>query len=122
MSDRLGVMRKLSLDALAREQLKLARSAPSGRSAETVCGGHERVLRQTLIALAGGRSLAEHENPGEATVFVLQGRVRLTAGDDAWEARSGDLLVVPEARHDLEAVEDSAVLLAVAKGKQPESA
>jgi len=115
-------MRKLSLDALTREQLKQARSAPSGRSAETVYGGHERVLRQTLIALAKGRSLAEHANPGEATVFVLHGRVRLTAGADIWEARSGDLLIVPEARHDLAAVEDSTVLLTVAKVKAPDPA
>jgi hypothetical protein len=47
-------MEKLSLTALAREQLKLARCASSGRSSHTVYGGHEHVLRQTVIALASG--------------------------------------------------------------------
>ena len=75
-------MEKSSLTALARQQLDLARAASSGRSAHTVYGGHEHVLRQTLIALAAGQSLDEHENPGEATIHVLHGRVQLIAGDD----------------------------------------
>ena len=57
-------MQKISLDALAREHLKRARPAPSGRSAQIVYGGHEHVLRQALMTLVKGRSLAEHENPG----------------------------------------------------------
>jgi quercetin dioxygenase-like cupin family protein len=104
---------KLSLIALARQQLKLARTASSGRSAQTVYGGHEHTLRQTLITLAAGRRLDEHDSPGEATVHVLHGRVRLAAGDLAWEGSPGDLIVVPAARHTLEAIEDSAVLLTV---------
>lgn len=103
------------MTALAREQLKLAKRAASGRSAETVYGGHERVLRQTVIALAAGRGLSEHENPGEATVYVLRGRVRLDGEGAGWEGSPGDLLIVPEARHSLEALEDSVVLLTVAK-------
>jgi quercetin dioxygenase-like cupin family protein len=108
-------MQKSSLTALAREQLELARTASSGRSASTVYGGHEHQLRQTVIALAAGRSLDEHENPGEATVHVLHGRVRLGAGETSWEGSPGDLLVVPDRRHTLAALEDSAVLLTVAK-------
>lgn len=108
-------MEKSSLTALAREQLKIARQAASGRSAKTVYGGHEHVLRHTLIALAAGHKLDEHDNPGEATVHVLHGRVRLCAGEVGWEGSPGDLLIVPVARHTLEALDDSAVLLTVAK-------
>jgi quercetin dioxygenase-like cupin family protein len=108
-------MEKFSLTALARQQLKLAHTASSGRSAHTVYGGHEHVLRQTVVALDAGQRLEEHENPGEATVHVLHGRVRLDAGDTSWEGSPGDLLVVPASRHSLEALESSAVLLTVAK-------
>ena len=108
-------MEKMSLTALVRQQLIIAREAYSGRSASTVYGGHEHTLRQTLIALASGRRLDEHENPGEATVHVLQGRVRLSSGDLTWEGSAGDLIIVPDARHALEALADCAVLLTVAK-------
>lgn len=107
-------MEKSSLTALARTQLALAEKAPSGRSAHTAFGGHEHALRQTLIALTAGSSLAEHESPGDATVHVLIGRVKLVGPNTSWEGSPGDLLVVPPARHSLEAIEASAVLLTVA--------
>jgi quercetin dioxygenase-like cupin family protein len=108
-------MNKVSLDALAREQLEAARRSSAGRAAHTAVGGHEHVMRQTVIALLSGRSLSEHVNPGEASVHVLRGRVRLVAGDTSWDGRQGDLIVVPPSPHSLEALEDSVVLLTVAK-------
>lgn len=79
-------MEKLSLDALVRTHLEQAATASSGRSATTVYGGHEHTLRQTLLALTAGTELAEHDSPGEATLHVLRGRVRLTSGDVDWRA------------------------------------
>lgn len=114
-------MEKISLTAMAREQLARAQRASSGRSAHTVYGGHEHVLRQTVIALVAGQTLDEHENPGEATVHVLHGRVRLVAGHDSWEGSTGDLIIVPGSRHSLEAVEASTILLTVAKSISPQS-
>lgn len=107
-------MNGTSLTRLGEEQLARAREASSGRAAVTVHGGHEHDLRQTLIALAADRTLAEHESPGEATLQVLVGEVRLTAGDETWTGTAGDHLVIPPARHDLHALTDAVVLLTVA--------
>ncbi|HVB27392.1 MAG TPA: cupin domain-containing protein [Mycobacteriales bacterium] len=108
-------MQKMSLAALAREHLDRARSASAGRSAETIFGGHEHTLRQTLIALRAETTLGEHESPGEATLRVLSGRVRLSAGELAWDGRAGDFIVIPPARHGLRALEDAVVLLTVSQ-------
>jgi len=107
-------MEGTSLTQLAEQHLATAREHPSQRSATTVHGGREHRLRQTLIALVGGVALGEHESPGEATLQVLSGRVRLHAGSDAWEGAAGDYVLIPPVRHDLTALEDSVVLLTVA--------
>jgi len=112
-------MNKVSLTALARQHLDTARSSSSGRSAHTVYGGHEYSLRQTLIALTAGSDLDEHESPGEATLQVLHGRVRLTNEKAHWEGSAGDHIVIPDSRHALHALEDSAVLLTVVKTVGP---
>lgn len=101
---------------MAREQLNRAGAESSGRSATTVFGGHERTLRQTIIGLRQGHTLDNHDKtPDDATFHVLGGRVQLTAGDDSWIGRTGDLLVVPAGTHAVSALEDSTLLLTVAK-------
>jgi quercetin dioxygenase-like cupin family protein len=68
-----------SLAHAARTHLDRARAADHGRSAHTVHGGHDRALRQTIVALRAGTTLHEHASAREATLQVLAGRVRLTA-------------------------------------------
>ncbi|MEW5809757.1 MAG: cupin domain-containing protein [Actinomycetota bacterium] len=107
-------MQKVSIEALARQQLE--RAASSGRNAaDTVVGGHERILRQTVVGMTAGSQMSEHENPGEATIYVLKGAVRMTADEQQWDGRTGDLLLIPDSRHSLLALEDAAILLTVAK-------
>ena len=107
-------MQKVSIEALTRQQMQLA-TANNRNAADTVVGGHEKVLRQTVIGMVAGAEMGEHENPGEATVYVIKGSVRMSSGDEQWDARAGDLLKVPDARHSLVALADSALLLTVAK-------
>jgi quercetin dioxygenase-like cupin family protein len=108
-------MQKISIDALARQQLAAAVAASSGRASDTVFGGHEKKLRQTVMAFCAGTQLSEHLNPGEATIYVIKGSVWLKSGGEAWQGKSGDLLIVPDGLHSLEAEEDSAVLFTAVK-------
>ena len=109
-------MQAENLTAVASAQVVAAKATGSGRSTSTIVGGQDRVLRQAVMALAAGHGLGEHESPKEATLQVLLGRVRLTAGDQSWEGGVGDHLVIPDRRHDLLALEDAAVLLTVVTG------
>lgn len=106
-------MESLSLTVLADEQIDKARISSAGRSARTIHGGHDHLLRQTMIALAAGRELGEHDGPGQATLQVLSGRVRLSTADEEWSGGPGDYLVIPRQRHNLHADEDAVVLLTV---------
>ena len=108
-------MESVSLTSLASEKLAEAKKLHSGRAAHTIHGGHTHELRQTVLALLAGHDLSEHDSPGEATLQVLQGHVRVTTGDDAWEGRTGDYVAIPRERHALHAVEDSVIILTVLK-------
>ncbi|NEB81926.1 LuxR family transcriptional regulator [Streptomyces sp. SID14478] len=103
------------LSPMADELLAEAPGTPSDRSAKTVYGGHGIALGQTMIALAAGATLSDHQNPGDATVLVIRGHVRLTMEGKSLDGVPHDLLHVPNANHGLEAVEDSVILLTVAR-------
>ncbi|MGP4058823.1 cupin [Mycobacterium sp. 4D054] len=106
----------VSLKETAAEQLEAARNARAGRAAHTVYGGHEHKLRQTAIALLADQRLDDHESPGEATLLVLHGRVRLNTSSASAELGEGEYLIIPSERHNLAALEDSVILLTVVTG------
>src|SRR3982074_2791729 len=108
-------MQSISLTARASEKLAEARQSHSGRAAHTIHGGHTHELRQTVLALLADHDLSEHDSPGEATLQVLQGHVRLTTGGDAWARETGDYAPVRPQGHALHAVEDSVIILTVLK-------
>lgn len=104
-----------NIQVALRELRSKAHDEHSGRAAHLMSGGPGSHLTQTVIAMRAGTSLSEHENPGEATVIVLEGEVRLTFGGDTTSGETGDVLVVPDERHGLDAVIDSAILLTAVK-------
>lgn len=108
-------MNPVSVHDAIEEHLAKALQSPQGRSSHTLVGGHDRVLRQTVIALKAREKLGEHEAPGEATLLVLRGRVSLGTASNEVELAAHELAEIPMERHDLTAHEDSVVLLTVAK-------
>ena len=108
-------MESTALSDLSDQLLATAHAEHSGRAATTLHGGRHHALRQTVIALTAGSKLSDHESPGEATLQVLRGAVRLTADSEEWSGGPGDLVVIPPERHGLTADEDSVVLLTVVK-------
>ncbi|NKQ56230.1 hypothetical protein HFP15_25460 [Amycolatopsis sp. K13G38] len=102
----------VSLGGLAAELLEQARDHHSRRGARTIASGTS--MRATVIALAEGAQVAEHDAPAAATLQVLTGQVRLHTEDREWVLGTGELVPLPPQRHGLTALADCAVLLTVA--------
>ena len=94
-----------------RQLLADAAAAPTGRATRLLLSMPG--LRCLLIALSSGQSLAEHDSPPAATLFVQSGTVRLTSGREGWTVHAGQLIAIPPARHALHADTDAVVLLTV---------
>lgn len=112
-------MRAESLPALIATDRVAAREHARRRHTRRVHGDHG-AIRQVLVTMADGGGLADHENPGDASLLVLEGRVRLVAGDDGWEGEAGDFLVIPDRRHNLTALGEAAVLISFARARPAE--
>jgi quercetin dioxygenase-like cupin family protein len=84
-----------------------------GHSARTLVK-HED-LRVVLIALRKGARMGEHKTDARVTIQTVAGSVRLWLGERAIALPLGGLLVLDRALpHDVEALEESGILLTVA--------
>jgi quercetin dioxygenase-like cupin family protein len=107
-----GGARHLPTEAQA--LLRALPAQPSGRLARTLSPGAGAPLKQTLLALRAGHRLQDHRAPGQATIEVLAGRVRLTVHDGETVLETGSWAPIPSRVHGLAADEDSVALLTVA--------
>lgn len=108
----------VDLSAATDELLASAADSRAGRATRVFRAAPGGQLSQVMMALMAGRDLSEHDNPGEAMLHVLRGRVRMTAGADSWELGAGTHMVIPQHRHSVVALEDAAFLLTVVRGSR----
>lgn len=74
-------------------------------------------LNVLLMVLKKGARLAEHRTRGPIAVHVLSGSVRFSAGSEHTELSSGSMAALDrDIVHELEALEESVVLLTTAIG------
>lgn len=116
-----GASEPVNLPRAATELLQSAHASPAGRAGRTLIRGAGVPLKQTLLALVAGRSLADHESPGAATLHVLTGVIRLTGGPEDLELHRGDHAAIPSVRHGLDALDDAVVLITIAQSPRPEA-
>lgn len=113
MDEDLDDIRSLTVEGQA--LLEEARGESSGRCGRSLV--HEGSIRAVLMGLTAGSQLAEHDAPAGATLHVVSGRARLFVAEDAgreWLLEGGDLVAIPHARHGVEAMSDTVLLLTVA--------
>lgn len=73
--------------------------------------GQLEVMR---VVLPVGKSMKEHQTPGEATVQCIEGVVEFVSEQGIQQLRPGDFVhLAPRALHALKAVEDASLLVTI---------
>lgn len=87
-------------------------SSQSGHRQITL--SHRAPVTQVLFSFDAGGELAEHAASGLVRIHVLEGQIAVQAAGQSYELGANMLLVLaPQVRHSLRAVEASAMLLTV---------
>ena len=100
------------LPAMAEQLMAEDAFSESGRNALTLVRGDEMTV--VLTVMKRGAALHEHRAPGPATVILLSGRIRISAGAEETPLESGSAVsFTANLRHAVKAVEDSAFLIVI---------
>jgi quercetin dioxygenase-like cupin family protein len=88
---------------------------PNGSRSPVVLHSENGESRVVLIGLLPGQELGEHQVKEAAYVLVVEGKVRIDAGDESIEAGPGELLrFVPDERHTVTSEGGARLLLTLA--------
>ena len=88
---------------------------PDGSRSPAVVHSQDGERRVVLIGLDAGQALAEHQVKEAALLLVLEGRVRVDAGDESVDATEGSLFRFdPDERHSVTAAGAARLLLLLA--------
>ena len=90
-----------------------ARTVSDGRAAKTLA--KHTGLNTAMTALRRGTVIRQHQTPAPVIVQVISGTVRVTLPSGPVEMHSGEMLALDEnVTHEVEALSDASILLAVA--------
>jgi len=95
------------------EQLQEEPYWQSGRNSKTIV--HYPDFRMVVTAIQANTTIHEHRTAGRLAVQILRGHVRMHANGKEFDLPAGRVLVVDQAiPYDLNAIEDSSILLTIA--------
>lgn len=90
-------------------------ATPNGARSPVVLHSREGERRIVLIALDSGEALGDHTVKESAAVLVLDGTVRVEAGEESVDAGAGELFhFEPNERHSVSSGDGARVLLFLA--------
>ena len=102
------------LDVAAALRALRAEAGPSANGHRQITLLHEGPVRLVLFAFAAGGQMPEHRAPGWVTIQVLRGALRVRTPDAQHELTEGRILALaPGVPHDVDASEESDMLLGV---------
>ena len=108
-----GVFLEFDLSAQI-EQLKCEPAWQNGRNAKTMVKYPD--FRIVLILMKAETRIEEHHADGRISVQTIAGHIRMHVAGKDFDLPVGHLLALDhEVRHDVEALEDSAFLLTIAR-------